>query len=136
MNRLVQKHPATILAILLFAVVFSSCSKSKDDDGPSSSYPQEVTIEYRVTTTTSAINNSDVKFTNETGGLSIVDAAALPWSKKIKRTVNKNEVLGLSITTSVGGSVKTEILVNDKVVKTETFTGTSFVYGITQYQFN
>lgn len=135
MNRLVQKHPATILAILLFAVVFSSCKKSKDNDGPSSSYPQEVTIEYRATTTTSAIKNADVTFTNETGGYSNIDAAAVPFSKKFKKTVNKYEVIGLSLTATVGGSLKAEILINDKVVKTETYTGTSIVHGILQYQF-
>lgn len=134
MNLLTTKHPVKIIALLLSATLLFSCKKSKDDD--KSSYPKEVTIEYRVTTTTSGLNAADVTYTNETGGMSDIDLAALPFSKKITKTVNQYEVIGISTSVGKGGNLKAEILVNDKVVKTETFTGTSFVSGIFSYQFN
>jgi hypothetical protein len=136
MNHL-TKHPLKFLAILLFATVFISCKKDKDDDdGSPSSYPKDVTIEYRITTPTSAIKNADVTYTNETGGLSNLDAAALPFSKKFTRKVNRYDNVALSVTSTIGGSIKTEILVNDKVVTTQTFTGTSIVHGVVPHIFN
>lgn len=134
MNLLTKKHPMKIIALLLSVSLLVSCKKDKDDS-PSSGFPKEVNIEYRVTTTTSGLNAADVTYTNETGGLSRIDAAALPFSKKVKKTVNQYDVIGISTTANVGGNLKAEILVNDKVVKTETFSGTSSVHGIFSYQF-
>lgn len=128
------KHPLKIIALLLSATLLFSCKKDKDD-APSSGFPKEVTIEYKITATAGGITAADVTYTNETGGLSTVDNAALPFSKKIKRTVNKYDVIGLTTTSSVGGGLKAEILVDTKVVKSETFTGTSYVHGIFSYQF-
>lgn len=134
MNLLTTKHPVKMIALLLSVSLLFSCKKDKDGDN--SSYPKDVTIEYRITTTTSGLNAADVTYTNETGGMSNIDLAALPFSKKFTKRVNQYETLGLSTTATKGGNLKAEILVNDKVVKTETYTGTSIVHGVLPYQFN
>lgn len=128
------KHPLKIFALLLSATLLFSCKKDKDDN-PSSGFPKEVTIEYRVTATAGNLTKSNAAYTNETGGLSDIDDAALPFSKKFKRKVNQYEVIAITVTTEAPGGLKAEILVNDKVVKTETYTGTSVVYGSLAYQF-
>ena len=128
------KHPVKILALLLSATLLFSCKKDKDNDQPSG-FPKEVDIEYRVTATAGSLTKADVTYTNETGGLSDIDNAALPFSKKFRKTVNKYDVIGLSTTSTLPGGLKAEILVDNKVVKTETFTGTTVVHGIFTYQF-
>lgn len=126
-----------ILAILLsFAMLATSCKKDNNNDNPGSGgYPKEVTIEYRVTTTTSNLKNASVTVTNETGGTATEDAATLPFSKKFKRTVKQYDVLTISGTSTVAGNLKLEILVNDKVVTSETYSSTSIVLGSTGYIF-
>jgi hypothetical protein len=133
MNLLTTKHPVKMIALLLSVSLLFSCKKDKDGD---SGYPKDVTIEYRVTTTTSGFNAADVTYNNETGGRSDIDNAAIPFSKKITKRVDKYETIGLSVTAARGGDLKTEILVNDKVVKTETYTSTSIVHGVLVYQFD
>ena len=49
--------------------------------------------------------------------------------------VFQGHFFGITVTTAVGGTLKTEILVNDKAVDTKTFSGTSYIHGITSYQF-
>lgn len=122
-----------MIALLLSVSLLFSCKKDKDGD---SGYPKDVTIEFRVTTTTSGLNAADVTYDNETGGRSDIDNAAIPFSKKITKKVDKYETLGLSVTAARAGNLKTEILVNDKVVKTETYTSTSIVHGVLVYQFD
>lgn len=126
-----------ILAVLLsFAMLATSCKKDKDNDNPGTGgYPKEVTIEYRVTTTTSTLKNARVTVTNETGGTATIDAAVLPFSKKFKKTVKQYDVLTISGTSGVAGNLKLEILVNDKVVTSETYSSTSVVVGSTGYVF-
>ncbi|AXY72858.1 hypothetical protein D3H65_02235 [Paraflavitalea soli] len=133
MNLSTTKHPVKIIALLLSASLLFSCKKDKDNDN--SSYPKDVTIEYRVTTTTSGLNAADVNYTNETGGMSSIDLAPIPFSKKITKRVNQYEVIGLSVTAIKNGNLKTEILVNDKLVKTETYTSTSVIHGTLAHQF-
>jgi hypothetical protein len=134
MNLPTTMRPVRLMALLLSATLLFSCKK--DDDAPSGNgFPKEVTIEYKASSTTSGLNNANVTYTNESGGLSTVENAALPFSKKFKRTVNKYEGIGLTGTTSVGGNLKLEILIDNKVEKSQTFTGTSFVHGIFSYTF-
>jgi hypothetical protein len=111
---------------LLFVTASISCKK---DDSSSSSYPKTVTIEYKVTNIT-GVNAVDVNYTNETGAVATFNAIALPWSKKITRTVNVNDATLLQITTDNTASnkkVKTEIYINDQLVKSQTPEG-NFIY--------
>jgi hypothetical protein len=134
MNLSTTMRPVKLMALLLSASLLFSCKK--DDDAPSGSgFPKEVNIEYKVTATAGNLTKSDVTYTNETGGISSVDDAALPFSKKIKKTVDKYEVLAISTTSTLPGGLKAEILIDNKVVKTETYTGNTIVHGIFTYQF-
>lgn len=135
MMNLLSKQPVRILALLLSATLLFSCKKDKDNDDTPSGFPKEVNIEYKVTATAGNLTKADVTFTNETGGISSVDDAALPFSKKLKKTVNKYEVLAISTTSTLPGGLKAEILIDNKVVKTETYTGNTVVHGIFSYQF-
>jgi hypothetical protein len=136
MHYTLSKHFARLSTMLLFAaVLMTGCKKDDDDDTPApGKYPKEVTIEYRITSTT-GVNKADVTYTNETGGMSNIDNAAIAFSKKFKRTVKQYDVLGLSFSVSANGNLKGEILVDDKVVATQTFTGTSVIVGIMQHAF-
>jgi hypothetical protein len=127
-----KKHPVKLLSLLLSVSLLTACSKDKDDKP---AYPKEVTLEYRITPTTSGLTTADILYTNETGGIANADGVSLPYSKKFKVTVDRYEVFGITVTTAVGGTLKTEILVNDKAVDTKTFSGTSYIHGITSYQF-
>lgn len=122
-----------LIALLLSVAIFASCSKDKkDDDG--GGYPKNVTIEYKVTSS-SGLNAADLIYLNETGGNSIVDGAALPFSKKFTKQVKNYEMALINVTATSGGTIKVEILVNDKVVKSETLTGNTIVHGSVGYQF-
>ena len=109
--------------VLLFAIlVITSCGKS-----PSSPYPTSVTIEYRITCTQGGVTKSDaVSYTNETGGVTNMSNVALPFSKKFSRTVNIGDIAQMAVLHNNSGSsasytFKLEILVNDKVIKTQSF---------------
>lgn len=103
-------------------MLFTSCSK--DDDNSSSSYPKQVSITYIVSSTT-ASSASLVIYQNETGGNTDVTNPTLPYTKTLTRTVNKNDVLSLGYGTNTSQTVKMEILVNNSIVKSQTFTSTS-----------
>lgn len=128
---------AKYLAIpcLVLTILFSSCSKDKDSvpEG-AGSYPREVNIEYRVTNVNN-IATGDVFYTNETGGNTTVDNVTLPYSVKVKRTVKQYDNLGFNFSTIGSGEVKVEILVNDKVVETKSFSSTSVISGTVVYIF-
>ncbi|WP_442587551.1 hypothetical protein ACSBL2_16010 [Pedobacter sp. AW31-3R] len=123
------------LPCLVLTILFTSCSKD-DNDGPEgdNSYPKEVNIEYRVTSV-SGITGGDVLYTNSTGGQTSVDNISLPYSVKLKRTVNQYDNLALNFSAQGNGEVKAELLVEDKVVETKNFSGTSFISGSAVYLF-
>lgn len=131
------KHPVRILTLLLStALLFSACKKDKDENpAGGGGYPKDVTIEYRVTTTTSNLKNARVTYINETGGNSTEDAAALPFSKKFRKNVKQYDVILIQGSAYTGGNLKLEILVNDQVVESESFSGTSTITGSTAYGF-
>lgn len=131
------KHPVRILTLLLScALLFTACKKDKDENpAGGGGYPKDVTIEYRVTTTTSTLKKAGVTYINETGGHSTEDAVALPFSKKFKKNVKQYDVILIQGSAYEAGNLKLEILVNDKVVKTESFSGTSIITGSTAYGF-
>ena len=116
----------------------ASCSDDDDASGQppagAAAYPRQVAIEYRITSTT-GITEADITYKNETGGNSAEDKAALPFSKKFNRSVKQFDGLGVGVNASEGGSITAEILVDEKVVDSKTFTGTSAFGGSSSYLF-
>jgi len=125
----------TKLVYFLVAIFASftiiSCNRDNDDSG-SGSYPKQVSVVYKVTSTTTSAATL-VQYKNETGANVDVPNATLPYTKTFNRTVNKNDVLALSYGTNTNQTVKLEILVNNVSVKTQTFTSTA---GAITYTFN
>ncbi|MDV3462938.1 hypothetical protein CMV04_18185 [Elizabethkingia anophelis] len=109
-----------------------SCRHDSNDDNPSgSSYPKQVSITYKVTSTTTS-SASIIKYKNETGGDTDVANPSLPYSKTINSTVNKGDILTLAYGTNTNQTVKLEILVNNSSVLSQEFATTS---GAIVYQF-
>lgn len=123
------------LPCLMMVLLMTSCGKD-DDNNPETgnSYPRDVNVEYRVTST-SGLKNGDVIYTNETGGNAIVDNVTLPYSVKFKKNVKQFDNLAINFSAMTSGDAKAEILVNDKVVETKTFSGTSIITGSAVYIF-
>lgn len=122
--------------VYLFVAIFASlaiisCNRDNDDSG-SGSYPKQVTVAYKVTSTT-ASSATLLQYKNETGGNTDVPNATLPYTKTFNRTVNKNDILSLAYGTNTSQTVKLEILVNNVSVKTQTFNSTA---GAIVYSFN
>lgn len=134
MNHSSRKLAFNISALLFSVLLLGSCSKSKDDD-KGSGYPKEVNIEYRIKKTGGNLNSIDVIFVNEGGGTDIIDNAALPWSKKFKKTVKEWEVIQVTATSGTPGSIQMDILVNDEVVESKPASSTSVINGQIGYQF-
>ena len=116
------KRNFLLFSVSILTMLFTSCSK--DDDNSSSSYPKQVSITYIVSSTTTS-SASLVIYQNETGGNTDVTNPALPYTKTFTRTVNKNDVLSLGYGTNTNQTVKLEILINNSIVKSQTFTSTS-----------
>ncbi len=109
----------TSLFIGLIILLVASCKKS--DSGTDNTYPKQVSITYKVSSTTT---NSLVSITydNETGGLTTADNPALPFTKTITKTVNKYNIITLGYFVNPAQTVKLEILVNNQVVKSQVYT--------------
>lgn len=132
MKLLVTKNRPVKLMVLLMAVtLLGSCSKSKDTPA---GYPKEVSIEYRITSSTPGFNTGEVTYINADGGNTTIDDAPIPFSKKLKRNVNKLDHANVNLNAGAG-TARLEILVNDKVVESKTFTSTSYVLGSIVYLF-
>lgn len=119
------------LVAIFASLTIISCNRDNDDSG-SNSYPKQVSVTYKVTSTTASAATL-VQYKNETGGNTDVPNAALPYTKTFNRTVNKNDVLSLGYGTNTSQTVKLEILVNNVSMKTQTFTSTA---GAITYTFN
>lgn len=119
------------LVAIFASLTIISCNRDNDDSG-SNSYPKQVSVVYKVTSTT-ATAATLVQYKNETGANTDVPNATLPYTKTFNRTVNKNDVLSLGYGTNTSQTVKLEILVNNVSVKTQTFTSTA---GAITYTFN
>ncbi|MNY16764.1 hypothetical protein D3C86_1500470 [compost metagenome] len=127
-----KRHALKMTALLLGIVLLASCSKDKKD-GPAG-YPKNVEVEYRVTSVAN-VTSGEVNYMNETDAMTIINPAALPFSKKITRKVNAGDLVRLSFYTSTPGSVKLELLVDGKVVDTKTPTSTTSLYEVVSYGF-
>lgn len=105
------------MAIIIF--LGSACKKS--DTVNNNIYPKQVSITYRVSSTT--INNlGSITYDNETGGQTTADTPALPFVRTITKTVNKYNIITLGYFVNPAQTVKLEILVNNEVVKSQTYT--------------
>lgn len=121
-----------VFTSLVATTMLASCGKDGDSPTPSG-YPKNVTIEYKVTSPD--IQKLDVRYINETGGATDIDDVSLPYSKSIQKSVSQFDGITLTAHASGPGTVKTDILVNGQVVKTETFSSTSFAGGTVAYVF-
>lgn len=141
MEKMKNFRKLLLIAIpVMVLVALSSCKKKDDVNDPRKGYPKNVQIEYRVTKVSGDnIGVMDFRYTNETGADTQLTGLALPFSKKINKTVNFAEPISLSITENykITGSIKLEILVDGKVVATETPTfANAYITGGVVYSFD
>lgn len=126
------KTLSTVL-LLAFSVIFLiSCrSDSSDDNSGGSTYPKQVSITYRITSTTTS-SLLHIGYKNETGGTTDVNNPSLPFTKTFTRTVNQFDNLSLSCSSNTAQTVKLEILVDNKVVNftdnTSTISSVAYVF--------
>ena len=119
------KSLAVIFLTVLLAIFSNSCRSDSNDDNPSgSTSPKQVSITYKVTSTTTS-SAFLIQYTNETGGNTDVPTPSLPFTKTFNRTVTKGDVITLAYGTNANQSVKLEILINNASVKSLEFTSTS-----------
>ncbi|HOB23986.1 MAG TPA: hypothetical protein PK041_10705 [Kaistella sp.] len=117
----------SVILLTVFLAIFSlSCRHDSNDDNPpsGSTSPKQVSITYKVTSTTTS-SASIIKYKNETGGDTDVPTPSLPFTKTFNRTVTKGDVITLAYGTNANQSVKLEILINNASVKSQEFTSTS-----------
>ena len=119
------------LPVMMLLLPFLSCSKDGGGGGSNNSYPKTVSIEYKVTATAGGVTTlNSIVYSNETGGNDSYTNVALPYSKKFNRRVNLNDIIGFSVLHTNGGSgvpfsLKLEILVDNAVVESQTFSTNS-----------
>lgn len=129
-----KKYLAGILFFFAAVTLLAACKK--DPVNPLNNYPKDANIEYRVKSTT-GIARADILYDNQTGGQTSLDDQSLPFTVKFKRTgVAYATTIGLLGSTGVPGTIILEIVVDDKVVETQTFTATSNVGGSIAYAFH
>ncbi|MGV7106987.1 hypothetical protein [Flavobacterium sp. U410] len=117
------KNFKSLILISIFSMLLFSCSSDSSSSG-GNSYPKQVSITYKVTST-STNNASIIQYRNETGGVTDVTNPSLPYTKTITRTVNQSDIATLGCGTNLTQTVKLEILVDNTVVKSEENTTTS-----------
>lgn len=134
MKRVTNLFALSLIAVL--TVLFISCGKDKNKfDDPRTGYPKTVTIQYKVTPV-SGTTAGRVVYTNETGASTeLPDNTAIPFTKTITKKVAFAEILSLTFSSQAPGSAKLEILVDNKVVSTETPSSASSLVGVIGYQF-
>ena len=113
-----MKQLKTALFIGLILLIVASCKKSGSD--VDNTYPKQVSITYRVSSTTTN-NVVSIIYDNETGGQTTVDNPALPFSKTITKTVNKYDIVTFGYFVNPAQNVKLEVLVNNQVVKSKVY---------------
>ena len=126
------KTLSTVLLLAFSAIFLISCrSDSSDDNSGGSTYPKQVSITYRITSTTTS-SLLHISYKNETGGTTDVNNPSLPFTKTFTRTVNQFDNLSLSCSSNTAQTVKLEILVDNKVVNftdnTSTISSVAYVF--------
>lgn len=109
------------ISFFIGLIILLTASCKKPGSNTDNTYPKQVSITYRVSSTTT---NSLVSITydNETGGQTTANNPTLPFTKTITKTVNKYNVITLGYFVNPAQSVKLEILVNTQVVKSQDYT--------------
>lgn len=130
------KMLSLVLSCVL-VLLLASCTK----DPIAGNYPKNVTVTYRITSPSGGITTvTSGSYTNETGGTTSLNNIALPYTKTISRTVNRGDALSVGFLHNNTGSgsafsIKLEILVDNKVVTTETYSSTSATIGAVAHVF-
>lgn len=114
-----MKSLKTSLFIGLIMLIATFCNKSDSDTDYD--YPKQVNITYKVSSTTTSSLVS-ITYDNETGGQTTVYNPALPFTKNITKTVSKNDIITLGYFVNPAQTVKMEILVNNNVVNSQSYT--------------
>lgn len=109
--------PSLFIAFIM--LLATSCRKSDSDTD--NTYPKQVSITYRVSSTTTN-NLVSITYDNETGGQSTANNPALPFTKTITKTVNKNNIITVGYFVNPAQTVKLEVLVDNEVVKSQVYT--------------
>ncbi|MBO3273081.1 hypothetical protein [Hymenobacter defluvii] len=110
---------------LLAVVTLGLSACGNDDPSPSINLdPKEYTVEYRITSTDPVA--SYIGYDNETGATITAVNVAVPFTTTFKRTMKVGQYV--SILASLKGAtaastIKGDILLDNKVVKTQTATG-------------
>ena len=104
----------------ILSIFITSCSKD-DDNTINTPYPKQVQIAYKMSSTNTTTAQA-ISYKNELGSMTTVTNVALPYSKSITRTVNKNDDASIGYsTTNTSSNVTLEILVDNSVLKTQNF---------------
>lgn len=101
-----------------------SCKKDKADD-PTKTYPKNASIEYKCTVASGTPSGLDISYTNENGGTDRLTNVALPFSKKINRTVNAYDDVSLGFIAFGPGGIKGELYIDGKLVDSKTASSNS-----------
>lgn len=109
--------------LLLPFLMFTSCSDKSERPAPNN-YPKQVSVTYKVTSSSTAAA-AVITYTGITGSLINEPSPALPYTKTFTRIVNISDIISLGYGTNLPQQVKLELLVNNVVVKTDSFTSTS-----------
>ena len=123
---------STVLLMFFSAILLVSCrSDNSDNNSSSNSYPKQVSITYKISSTTTS-SLLHIGYKNETGGTTDINNPSLPFTKTFTRTVNRFDNLSLSCSSNTSQTVKLEILVDNKVVNftdnTNTISSVAYVF--------
>ncbi len=123
---------STVLLMFFSAILLVSCrSDNSDNNSSSNSYPKQVSITYKISSTTTS-SLLHIAYKNETGGTTDINNLSLPFTKTFTRTVNRFDNLSLSCSSNTSQTVKLEILVDNKVVNftdnTSTISSVAYVF--------
>ncbi|MBK0383146.1 hypothetical protein I5M32_09265 [Pedobacter sp. SD-b] len=112
----------TFLLIGLTLLLETSCKKTNSNTN--NAYPKQVSITYRVSSTTPN-NLASITYESETGGLATANNPTLPFTKTITKMVKKYDIITLGYFVNPAQTVKLEILVNNMVVKSQELTSSN-----------
>lgn len=108
----------TSLFIGLILLLAASCDES---DLNADNYPKQVSITYRISSTTTDSLVS-ITYDNETGGQTTADNPKLTFTKTITKIVSRYNIITLGYFVNPAQTVKLEILINNEVVKSQIYT--------------
>ncbi|MFD1770475.1 hypothetical protein [Sphingobacterium suaedae] len=118
-----MKTKCILFSTLIATIILSVVSCGKDDgpqDGSTNSYPKDVTIEYKFNVASGSPNKVELAYTNESGGTENVKDVTLPYSKKIRRTVNAYDGVSARFSAFGPGGIKAEIYIDNKLIGSKT----------------